>query len=195
MIIEQTKEQMHEAIALHTNAAISWIRLSRSKVWSQPSIQINDVGKVDFDITFKPVGVRRRENTLIIITNFNFAILSQAMMDNLLVGVECEFEAAYLLVDGFEPSEGQIEAFQAANAIFNCWPFFREYVQSTVTRMNFPPPPVPFLRIVRKAPNTPAIEQSSPPAIDQLPASEAGVRRRRKVVGTHQRSPKTSKPY
>jgi hypothetical protein len=150
MIIEQTKEQMREAIALHTGAAIRWIRLARSRVWSLPQGQINELGSVAFDINFKPAAFHRHDRWLTIDTDFSFIILTEAQADKPILTVECQFEAQYSLVEGFDPSETQIEAFQSANAVFNCWPFFREYVQSTVTRMNFPPPPVPFLRIVRK---------------------------------------------
>jgi hypothetical protein len=151
MIIEQTKEQMREAIALHTGAAIKWIRLARSRVWSLSQGQMSEIRNVAFDIDFKPAAVLRHENWLTIETDFNFVVRSEAQVNKPILTVECQFEAQYCLVEGFDPSESQIQAFQAANAVFNCWPFFREYVQSTATRMNFPPPPVPFLRIVRKA--------------------------------------------
>jgi hypothetical protein len=74
-----------------------------------------------------------------------------------LILIECSFEAEYRFRDDM-PSEEQIEAFGSANAVFNCWPFFREFVQTSVARMHFPPPPVPFLRLVRKSesPETPA---------------------------------------
>ena len=105
----------------------------------------------------------RCENCLTIETDFHFSINDQGDVVRPIVTVDCEFEARYALVEGFEPSESQIEAFQSANAVFNCWPFFREYVQNIVVRMNFPPPPVPFLRIVRKSEDpAKSVEQPSP---------------------------------
>jgi hypothetical protein len=59
-------------------------------------------------------------------------------------------EASYELAEGYEPTSEQIEAFRQGNAIFNCWTYFREYVQSSVARMNFPSVTVPFLRMVPK---------------------------------------------
>jgi hypothetical protein len=183
MIIEQTKEQMREAIALHTGAAIKWIRLARSRVWSLPQGQINELGNVAFAINFKPAAFHRHDCWLTIETDFSFVILPESQVDKPILTVECQFEAQYSLVEGFDPSESQIEAFQSANAVFNCWPFFREYVQSTVTRMNFPPPPVPFLRIVRKAEEQ--VPTLPPPSIT---GAEERVKRivrsqRRKLTG------------
>jgi hypothetical protein len=83
-----------------------------------------------------------------------------------LIRIECCFEAEYSFMPGFTPSESQIEAFRSANAVFNCWSFFREFVQSSVTRMHFPPPPVPFLKIVRKA-EAPKIESPSPSTLTE----------------------------
>jgi len=188
MIIEQTKEQMREAIALHTGAAIKWIRLARSRVWSLAQASINEVGSVAFDINFRPGASHRHDNLLTIDTDFNFVILSDSPENKPILTVECQFEARYCLVEGFEPSESQIEAFQAANAVFNCWPFFREYVQNTVTRMNFPPPPVPFLRIVRK------VEEPAPAPTGPHPSITGGDLQVPKIVQASHRKRRSSTP-
>jgi hypothetical protein len=149
LIIEQSKEQMHDAVALHTGATIRSIRLAQSTVWCDSDVEVDVLKEVAFDINFKPGAFRVRKDQLNIETDFRFVITSESPATPVFK-LECRFEAQYGLVEGFEPSEKQIEAFQAANAVFNCWPFFREYVQNTATRMSLPPPPVPFLRIVRK---------------------------------------------
>jgi len=67
------------------------------------------------------------------------------------ISIKCTLQAAYNLLEGYEPTPEQIEAFKDGNAIFNCWTYFREFVQNAVTRMNYPPPTLPFLRMVPKA--------------------------------------------
>jgi len=54
------------------------------------------------------------------------------------------------LEESFQPSRDAINAFARGNVIFNSWPYFREYVQSTVSRMDYPPPTIPFLRLTRR---------------------------------------------
>jgi len=77
-------------------------------------------------------------------THFSFKLISEQEKIEV-IALQCVMEAEYVLAEGFQPTPEQIEAFREGPAIFNCWPFFREYVQSTVMRMNYPPPPIPFL--------------------------------------------------
>ena len=69
----------------------------------------------------------------------------------LLFSVECSFDIDYEIEDkSFVPSPESIAAFKDGNAIFNCWPYAREFVQDMTGRMSVHPPPLPFLRIVPK---------------------------------------------
>lgn len=43
--------------------------------------------------------------------------------------------------------EADAEAFARVNAVFNAWPYWRELVQSTISRMGFPAPLIPLLRL------------------------------------------------
>jgi hypothetical protein len=61
--------------------------------------------------------------------------------------LECSLTATYQLEEGYAPTESELTAFHNANIIFNCWPYFREFVQSSACRMNVPPPPIPFVRV------------------------------------------------
>jgi hypothetical protein len=57
---------------------------------------------------------------------------------------------SYQLRPGFAPTAEQINAFKDGNAIFNCWPYCRQYVQEMIQRMGYPPLTLPFLRVVTK---------------------------------------------
>lgn len=59
--------------------------------------------------------------------------------------VKARFEAEYTLSPGFAPTEGQLQAFKEGNAAFHCWPYFREFVQSSTQRMGLSVPPMPML--------------------------------------------------
>jgi hypothetical protein len=176
MIIEQDKKQLHDAIALHTKAAVKSLRLAQSQVWSRPRATAGDIGDVSFDITFKPAAFNMAEGCLTIDTDFNFVIVEESKERSPVILIECRFEAQYELAPEYKPSEGEVEAFRAANAIFNCWPFFREYVQNTAVRMNLPPPSIPFLRIIRKEQQGPSTQKGLPHA---SPAEAPLVRPRR----------------
>jgi hypothetical protein len=68
--------------------------------------------------------------------------------------------------------------------IFNCWPYFREYLQSTVTRMNLLPLTVPLLRLLPKPPRKKPTQ--TPAAV--LPAEETASEQRFHCRGISQNS-------
>jgi hypothetical protein len=72
------------------------------------------------------------------------------------VVVNCIIRADYELAPDYQAGSEEIEAFRYSNAIFNCYPYFREFVQNTLSRMNYPPLSIPFLRLVPKPPVQPA---------------------------------------
>ena len=61
--------------------------------------------------------------------------------------IEATFVLTYF-VDSFENLQDEnLRAFAATNGIYNAWPYWREYVQSTISRMGQPPITVPVFRL------------------------------------------------
>ena len=80
------------------------------------------------------------------------------------------FELEYTLSDGYEPPEAHVQAFMEGNAVFHCWPFFREFVQSSTQRMGLTVPPMPMLVLTtRPAVQTPAARRKKPTAAGEGP--------------------------
>lgn len=63
-----------------------------------------------------------------------------------LVWVKPDYELRYQLTDGERPTEEELRQFADATATFNAWPYFREFVQSMMARMNLPRVTIPLLR-------------------------------------------------
>ena len=79
-------------------------------------------------------------NMLRTLTHFTFtAKESERSKSKPLLIITAIFVAEYEMAEGFRPSKHDLEAFVRANAVFNCWPYWREYVHSTAARMNLPP--------------------------------------------------------
>ena len=57
-------------------------------------------------------------------------------------------ELNYTLPQGLRPSSNEVSAFSKTNAMLNSWPYWREFVQNTVARMNLPPLTLPLFRLV-----------------------------------------------
>jgi hypothetical protein len=155
--IEQDKEQSRLAFALQSRADIDAIRLTESSVVCKFGL-----AEAPFPLMF--ILMHHAESAKIsggrmtIPINFGFKAVTEDEKTEV-IAVTCRLEVDYDLVEGYEPEPDQVEAFKQGNAIFNCWTYFREYVQSTVARMNFPPVTLPFLRLVPKAP--PAIDSTA----------------------------------
>lgn len=61
--------------------------------------------------------------------------------------IKASFILEYTLPPSVEFEEEQLKAFSMTNGVYNAWPYWREYVQSTTTRMGLPPIIVPVFRL------------------------------------------------
>jgi len=60
--------------------------------------------------------------------------------------VEATFELTYKLPRTMSVSTSELEVFANTNAIFNVWPYFREFIQSMFERMALPAPILPLYK-------------------------------------------------
>lgn len=184
--IEQSSLEAKLAFEIHRNAQIDSVRLSRAEFRSHHPSALDGKGvKLDFGFRAEqrasPAGVLR------IAVSFRVSIepaevaeksssrksarriqKDDPSQENLL-DLEVGFETDYLLRTGYVPSEEAIAAFKDGNAIFNVWPYFREFLQSATTRMGHPPLTAPFLKLRPK-------QEESVPASEVV---QAGQKRRK----------------
>ena len=130
---------------------MSGIRLSRAKASAHPpEISLNENIAISMDVKSKQVSCGK----IHLVIEVDFRLTGNKQADNPkakpVILVECSFEVSYQLNSGFEPSTEQIQAFKDGNAIFNCWPYCRQYVQDMVLRLGYPPITLPFLRVVTR---------------------------------------------
>lgn len=64
------------------------------------------------------------------------------------VTLKATFELRYSVPEDLgEVTTEELAAFSEVNAIFNAWPYWREFIQSTFVRMNLPPILLPVFRL------------------------------------------------
>lgn len=63
------------------------------------------------------------------------------------VQIEALFLIVYHLKPGPSLTRDQLAKFAELNGIFNAWPYWREYVQSTTSRMGLPPLVMPSFKV------------------------------------------------
>jgi len=171
-IIEQGREDRTNSFALNSRAELRDIRLVDARIGC-PSRLADSPKNLEISVEFTPDCAHIEGSTLFVATSFTFKTGPADAIGEPVVFVHCRFEACYDLVEGYTPAKRELDAFREGNAIFNCWPFFREYVASTVVRSGYPPPPIGFLRLA------PRVE---PDAHEPSPEGKTRVSRPRKSV-------------
>ena len=107
--------------------------------------------------------VSKHEDVISTIIRFQFFARQSKKSKSPFVSISATFLGEYRTAKGFRPSPKELDAFLKANATFNCWPYWREYVQSAVSRMDLPPTTLPFFRIksISKAPRPKLLPEKS----------------------------------
>jgi len=149
--ILQTDEETQLAVAVHQNAQISNVRLARAKVTTdRPEVAVKDLVSVSMAVKAKQV--EGPAGQFLVEVSFRLAGSRKGDQSKSRTAfcVECTFEVAYQLRPEFTPTAEQAKAFKDGNAIFNCWPYCRQYVQETIQRIGYPPLVLPFLRVQTK---------------------------------------------
>ena len=160
------------------NAAISRIRLARAKVGSQ-AIDEAPKAHIAVSFNFKSRAMNAPPNVMRLEIAFRMAGVEEKeeskpdkkpddKKPEPVVLVECAYEVDYILREGFEITSEHVKAFKEGNAIFNTWPYFREYLQNNLQRMGLPPLTAPFLRLQPK-PKSRKREKDSKAAERSLP--------------------------
>jgi len=159
--IEQTSEETKLAISVHRSAAMNTIRLVRSRLSSD---RPNDALKNPISLTCQVKSEHYEVSVGSLLIEVDFSLTGSndggKSKNKCPLSVECTFEATYRLQPDFLPSAEQVKACKDGNAIFNCWPYCRQYVQDAVQQMGYPPFTLPFLRVVTKRPRVQKVLES-----------------------------------
>lgn len=163
IVIEQNQDETKLAFEVHQNAAIDRIRLARAKVASQV-IEERPRAPIAVMFTFKSKPITTPSSVLRLEIAFRMVGVEEKeegkkdapekkpedKKPEPVVLVECAYEVDYALREGFSITPEHVKAFKDGNAIFNTWPYFREYLQNNLQRMGLPPLTAPFLRLQPK---------------------------------------------
>lgn len=89
---------------------------------------------------------------------FTFTVTPQKIDEKVtppedLVTVKAAFELTYAIpTDSEQPDQKIVEDFGNLNVVFNAWPYWREFLQSTLGRMALPTFVTPVLRLLPPSP-------------------------------------------
>src|ERR1035438_9475279 len=168
MVISQEPEEIRKALALQTRCQLKRVVLRHCQS-SAESAEALSKGATSWRLSHTATANVVEDGLLRIQVEFHVHGESSAEPPARLVLVECAFDLDYELDDkSFQPSLESVTAFKDGNAVFNCWPYTREFVQNIAARMGLDLPPLPFLRIVPKQ----AASEPHPPGEKRTPRSK-----------------------
>jgi hypothetical protein len=85
--------------------------------------------------------------------------------------IDVTLALSYSLPNAVDFTDDVLEEFAKVNGVFNAWPYLREYVQATSTRMSLPPLVLPVFRV------QPAKQNEPNPVGAHTTTRQAGTRR------------------
>jgi hypothetical protein len=157
IVIEQDEKAVRAASGFLTRAELDRVTLIDATMARGTSLS-SLTRPFKIDVQFESGLAALSEKRANLQVKFQFRAIDSSAAENQVITLACTLEASYSLHEGYKPEPGEVDAFHKGNAVFNSWPFFREFVQSSVIRMNMPAPPVPFLRLAAR----PKEEESAP---------------------------------
>jgi hypothetical protein len=163
MRISQTKEQITALRSFQGNCEIENITLQscsavRAKAGSdfvEPFMvrpQLSNVSSV------------QNGDTFVVEVSFEYAAWDSAEPQERIFLVNCTFEVCYRLRDSYVPTEDEKTSFSRGTAVFNCWPYAREFLRDITSRLGQSVPVLPLLRITPKRAEPPSepVPQTAP---------------------------------
>jgi hypothetical protein len=182
MLISPTREEFRAAQSLQTHCELRLIALLRCAGWKAPTgtplsepYTLNE----SHSSATKLVGD-------VLAVEVAFVAFAVDAKKTKVFSVECAYELCYGLKEGYRPEGNEIEAFKNGNAIFHCWPYFREFFQNLTSRMGEAPPPLPFLRVAPKSVAPVEKETGPAKATSAAPANSATPKR---IVHARRKTP------
>jgi hypothetical protein len=150
MQLSQTKEQIQALSALQANCEIHSVTLLSCNVIKAKT----GSGKFKEPYSVKPalsnIAPSCQDGFLVVEVSFEYSAWDASEPPERLFLVNCTFEVSYKLRDDYRPTSDQLASFGRGTAVFNCWPYAREFLQDITSRIGHQTPALPLLRIVPK---------------------------------------------
>jgi hypothetical protein len=115
------------------------------------SDSVSDVPKVSVSMGFTKPDVAYSNKAVTITTTFRFrlddAAISRSAAASPVVAIAATTQLSYLVNPHARLNADDLADFATVNAPFNAWPYWREFVQSSLNRLGLPPIALPLFRI------------------------------------------------
>jgi hypothetical protein len=155
--ISQTKEQIKALSSFQDHCELEGITLQSSN-----SVRAKAGSQFKEPFSVKPalsnIAPSLQGDFFVVEVSFEYTAWDSSEPSERLFLVNCTFEVAYRIRDGYVPTEEERSSFSRGTAVFNCWPYAREFLRDITARLGHQTPVLPLLRITPKK-----VEPAEPP--------------------------------
>jgi preprotein translocase subunit SecB len=140
------KNKIAAGLLVSDRVQLKDVRLIGCKCDQMPEATL---GKKAYNINYSTdVQVDKKKGYIIVTAKFHFEAFTESKTQKPVILIDASFLLAYK-IENFEGlTQKGFEQFANLNGIYNAWPYWREFVQNTVTRMGLPSLSIPVFRIV-----------------------------------------------
>lgn len=154
MVAELSKKQFAAAVKVARGAELELIALERGQVGLSESFVDSGQKMPQVELEFRRKVKAFRPDAQILRTRMTFQLIGHDVSSGKktqLFTIKSVFVVQYRLPEKVEVSQAECQSFADSNGVLNCWPYWREFIQSSVARMGLPPLTVPFFKVRQKA--------------------------------------------
>jgi preprotein translocase subunit SecB len=164
------------AIPVSERVDIKQVFIIQSKIERVKHIEVREIAwEIKQSFKADPVEVAPELNEIAV--NLSFALEADQHHGDLkhrTIHIQATFGLLYAIssMDGI--NESNLNAFAITNGVYNAWPYWREYVQSSTARMGVPPIVLSVFRFPPPRPRIRAaieLSESTPPETNLAPPS------------------------
>jgi hypothetical protein len=149
MQISQTSEQIKALSTFQGHCEIEGINLL-SCTTNRAKAGTNLVEPFSVKPALSNISSSLQGGQFVVEVSFEYSAWDSSEPSERLFLVNCTFETVYRIRDGYSPSEDEKHSFSRGTAVFNCWPYAREFLRDLTARLGHQTPALPLLRIAPK---------------------------------------------
>jgi hypothetical protein len=158
MFLTQTGEQLQALSEFQSHCEIRDVTLLmcsalRAKLTRPP------VEPISIRPSLSNISSRFQGDCFMVEVSFEYSAWDSSEPPERVFLINSTFEVTYQMLDEYSPSQDAIQSFSRGTAVFNCWPYAREFLSDITARMGHQAPALPLLRIAPKKEAKPAKQQ------------------------------------
>lgn len=143
----RSKETPPAGLVVSERVQLQDVRLLRCTCEQHPEARVD--GKKRYNIAHSAsVEVDKPNGCICVYPAFRFEAFNEDSEDRAVITVDATFVLTYLLEDFDGIRKSGYQQFADMNGVYNAWPYWREFVQTTIARMGLPALVLPVFRIV-----------------------------------------------